>query len=215
MNEFYLGLSVGSVQTIIGHPFDTIKTNYQNNLKLKYSPLNLYKGVSYPLFSSAIVNGFLFYSNDNIYKYSKNNFVSGFFTGLLCSPLINIFETLKVKEQTNIEINFNKIKKYTSKGIIATIFRESIGTSLYFGLYYNLKEKKGPFLSGCFAGSISWILTYPFDVIKSRIQSGLCNSWYDAIKMGNFSKGLLVCVGRSFIVNGISFSTYEYLKDKG
>ena len=37
MNEFYLGLSVGSVQTIIGHPFDTIKTNYQNNLKLKYS----------------------------------------------------------------------------------------------------------------------------------------------------------------------------------
>ena len=36
MNEFYLGLSVGSVQTIIGHPLDTIKTNYQNNSKTKY-----------------------------------------------------------------------------------------------------------------------------------------------------------------------------------
>ena len=32
MNEFCLGLSVGSVQTIIGHPLDTIKTNFQNNI---------------------------------------------------------------------------------------------------------------------------------------------------------------------------------------
>jgi len=33
MKEFYLGLMVGLVQTGIGHPLDTIKTNYQNNIK--------------------------------------------------------------------------------------------------------------------------------------------------------------------------------------
>ena len=29
MNEFYLGNLVGMVQTIIGHPLDTLQTNFQ------------------------------------------------------------------------------------------------------------------------------------------------------------------------------------------
>ena len=34
MNEFILGTIVGLVQTIIGHPLDTLKTNYQNRIKI-------------------------------------------------------------------------------------------------------------------------------------------------------------------------------------
>ena len=37
MSEFTLGTCVGMVQTIIGHPLDTIKTNYQNNQTLKFN----------------------------------------------------------------------------------------------------------------------------------------------------------------------------------
>jgi len=31
MNEFVVGAIVGSVQVIVGHPLDTIKTNIQTN----------------------------------------------------------------------------------------------------------------------------------------------------------------------------------------
>lgn len=214
MSEFYLGLSVGSVQTIIGHPLDTIKTNFQNNSKTKYCIFNLYRGLSYPLTSSAIVNGFLFYSNNSINNFTKNNFVSGFVTGTICSPLINIFETLKIKEQLNKKQCITKLLKYSKMGFSATLLRESIGTSIYFGSYNYLKKDYNAFVSGSIAGASSWLLTYPFDVIKSRLQSGNCKTWVEAIKLGNFSNGLLVCLLRSFIVNGFSFSAYEFLKRK-
>ena len=42
--DFLAGLSSGITQTLIGHPLDTIKTNKQNNIKVKG---NLYKGLNY------------------------------------------------------------------------------------------------------------------------------------------------------------------------
>ena len=33
--DFFAGLCSGISQTLIGHPLDTIKTNKQNNIKLK------------------------------------------------------------------------------------------------------------------------------------------------------------------------------------
>ena len=33
MNDFIIGTCVGMIQTIVGHPLDTMKTNYQNNIK--------------------------------------------------------------------------------------------------------------------------------------------------------------------------------------
>ena len=107
MNEFTLGTCVGMVQTVVGHPLDTIKTNYQNNQVLKYNPNRLYKGLSYPLFSTTAINGLLFYSNDyfkSTYlseRYGDNHYISGFMTGLVCSPIINIFESYRVRRQLN------------------------------------------------------------------------------------------------------------------
>ena len=110
MNEFFLGTCVGMVQTVIGHPMDTMKTNYQNTqkLKLKNNPVKrLFKGIYYPLFSTTLINGFLFYSNDTLKQIHQNNFVSGFMTGVVCSPMINFFETCKVKRQLNERIGHN------------------------------------------------------------------------------------------------------------
>ena len=56
-NEYTLGNIFGITQTIIGYPFDTIKTNLQNskniNIYIK-SPLKLYTGVKYPLVLSCL-----------------------------------------------------------------------------------------------------------------------------------------------------------------
>ena len=213
MNDFTIGTCIGLVQTFVGHPLDTIKTNYQNNLKYRINFKKLYNGLRYPIISTVITNSLLFHFNGNLEKEINNSFVSGFVTGIICSPIINSFEVYKVQSQ----INNNKIIKYnylTNLGLSATFIRESIGTSLYFGTYNKLREYKiSPFLSGGLAGAISWLITYPIDVIKTRIQSNEFSSYFKAIKKGGLANGLTVCLFRSFLVNSLSFSVYDYLKN--
>lgn len=213
MDEFIYGGIVGSVQTIIGHPLDTIKVLNQNKQNINFNFKRLYSGITFPLISSVINHSFMFYLND-YFLIEDNHFKSGFVTGILCTPIINTFDILKIKYQTNYDnINIKKIMLNSEKGFIATLLRESVGCSLYFGSYNYLKDKNyNPFLSGSTAGTVSWLFTYPIDVVKTRIQSGLVNNWSDAIKKGNLFKGLPVCLTRSFIVNGFAFSAYDYLK---
>ena len=219
MNEFLLGTLVGLVQTVVGHPLDTLKTIYQNQSQVgsrKFPVTTLYRGVSYPMVSSVITNGFLFYSQDNINFFFKNNFISGFVSGFMVSPLINIFEVYKIRKQ----IGNNKTNKIFFKkdllclGLSATSTRESIGACLYFGSYNYLHDKKkySPFFSGSIAGLTSWFFTYPIDVIKTRLQSGESYDWKSAINKGNLTSGLGVCLCRSIIVNGFSFMVYENFK---
>ena len=54
MNEFIAGAVSGFGQTLVGHPFDTVKVRLQNNVSLtKLKPQHYYRGVGYPLFSSS------------------------------------------------------------------------------------------------------------------------------------------------------------------
>ena len=55
---------------------------------------------------------------------------------------------------------------------------------------------------------LSWLITYPIDVIKTRIQSEKYNL-KNALSKGKFNHGLSYCLLRSFIVNGFSFLVYE------
>ena len=57
------------------------------------------------------------------------------------------------------------------------------------------------FISGGIAGILSWLIPYPIDTIKSRIQIGY--SLKKSIKLGNYYKGLNFCLLRAFLVNGI------------
>ena len=86
MNEFTLGTFVGVVQTVIGHPLDTIKTNYQNNKILRFnknSITTLYRGLSYPLFST--YHKWIFCSIQMIPLIILviTIFISGFMTGIV------------------------------------------------------------------------------------------------------------------------------------
>ena len=47
--EYIIGNFVGLTQTLIGYPFDTIKTNIQNGNNLKLlNYRNIYNGIKYP-----------------------------------------------------------------------------------------------------------------------------------------------------------------------
>jgi solute carrier family 25 (mitochondrial carnitine/acylcarnitine transporter), member 20/29 len=213
MSEFFYGNLVGLSQVLVGHPLDTIKTFYQIGTTIgKITPKKLYRGVTFPTISSVITNGLMFQTNKSIYESSNNYFVSGALTGIITSPIINIFEVYKIKTQLGYPIK--NIFKLSYSGISATIFRESLGMSIYFGGYHYLINKEiSPFLSGGIVGSLSWLFTYPIDVIKTRLQSEVSKSWSSAIKRGHLFKGLEICLLRSFIVNGISFKIYNKLNN--
>ena len=69
-----------------------------------------------------------------------------------------------------------------------------------------------PFLAGGFAGVSSWVFSYPFDTIKTRLQSGEYNNWRKSIYKGKLFSGINIAIFRAFLVNSISFWMYENLK---
>ena len=85
--------------------------------------------------------------------------------------------------------------------------------SIYFGVYYDLKNKISDFHAGGIAGICNWLLTYPLDIIKTRQMTYYLN-FKEAWKMGNLTKGLNVCLVRAYLVNAVGFQSYEYCKDK-
>jgi hypothetical protein len=68
------------------------------------------------------------------------------------------------------------------KGFWATFNRDGVSTGLYFLIYYSIKDyrKKNKLkfdslekcLAGGLAGLVTWFVTFPFDTIKSIIQTG-------------------------------------------
>ena len=211
-NEFFNGAMVGIVHTIIGHPFDTLKTNLQNNIKLRNINYKyLFNGITYPLISTVTISGFVFDINEVFYKKLNNHYYSGLLSGLITSPIINYIDFCKVNRQLNKKIMYSNI----FKGLSASSVRESIGVSIYFGMYDQLNSNKiHPFFAGGVAGVSSWLFSYPFDTIKTRLQSGDYNNWKNCILKGNLFSGLNIAIFRAFLVNSISFWIYENLKNE-
>ena len=214
-NDFLNGIIVGLVQTLTGHPFDTIKVLKQGKKNINYKTLNfprLYRGITYPLCGYGIFNSMQFgtyqYFNNIIDNSILAGAGSGFISGLMLSPI----DVLKIKNQV---IGTHKVNLF--RGMHLTCFRESLSTAIYFKSYYtclSYSQKKNSFdsfISGGIAGVLSWFFVYPIDVVKTRIQSYEFNTISSAIKRGNLWRGLSFCLIRAFIVNGSGFTVYNYL----
>ena len=231
MVDFISGALSGFSQVLVGHPLDTIKTRLQYNKPLTYKFNKLYRGLKYPLYTSVMVNTLLFKMNNDLNNYTNNYFVSGALTGVGIAFIRNPFELYKVKAQNNIKQidikknikknknikniknNFKNIIKLNYRGIGPTLLREISAKSLFFGSYNTMREKSDNILLiGGLSGFITWSITYPFDVLKTRIQSNDKLTIKTALAQKNMWKGYVPCVIRSFIVNSIGFTVYEESK---
>jgi solute carrier family 25 carnitine/acylcarnitine transporter 20/29 len=210
-NEYIKGGLIGVSQTIIGHPFDTIKVLQQNNIKINQSilkPKILLSGIKYPIIISTAYNSAIFGLYSFFNKNNMSTFQSGFLSGALMSIVLNPFEYYKI----NYQLLENKKQNKIWRGIHFTMARESIATGIYFQNYYFLKEKNiSPFIAGGIAGCNSWIVTYPIDTIKTRYQSNHNFLIKDIVNQKNIYKGITFCLIRAFLVNGVSFSLYDIL----
>ena len=211
--ELFYGAFSGLCQNIVGFPLDTIKVLKQNNMGFKYNnPLRYYRGFSYSTTSQIVTTSLNFFLLHKIDDYIKNKYISGFFTGVLITPCVFVFEVGKIKNQVSnkrIKIDFQDVLSTKGKG--TTLVRESIALSIYFGVYYQLKNKLSDFHAGGIAGMCNWFFTYPLDIIKTR-QMTYYLDFKKAYKMGNLTQGFAVCLLRAYIVNAVGFQSYEYAK---
>jgi hypothetical protein len=202
-NFDYIAFINGTIQTIVGHPLDTLKTWRQSNIKGRFVLKSLFRGVSYPLATNSIVNHIQF----NLMEQKYDNWMINYgltvgFTSLFLTPI----EYFKIRRQNNLKISF-------PKGLGITLLREIPGCITYFGIIRNFKSVTGidsDFLTGGVAGTTSWLLCYPFDTIKTKIQSDV--PFKNAIR-GPYYNGLSYCLVRGFIANALGYYCYVKLKD--
>ena len=118
------------------------------------------------------------------------------------------------------------------KGLGATLLRDGIPHGVWFASYEYCKtelskqEYEGaakeiitPMLSGAFAATTAWLVGYPFDLIKTRIQAGtgqgVISTAKDLVEEANgrvlygLYRGFGLKLLRSIPASAIGFLTYE------
>lgn len=204
MNDLGVGLSIGLVQSGLGHPLDTIKTLMQNGQSFRYlSPLAYYRGVAFPLVASLVFNGTTFPIFTQLQLKTKNAYISGAMAGVAIAPIDYAFDVGKIRQQTLTRVPLHL------KGVGLSCFRTVLAMSLYFGVYNDLTLTYGPLMAGAAAGLSNWTVTYPMDLISTRQIAGNLHV-LDAMS-GNLFKGYLPCALRAIIVNSATFYVYEKL----
>lgn len=188
----------------------------------------LYRGISSPMGGVALVNAIVFGVYGNMQRRSsdpdsiKSHFLAGSAAGLaqsiVCSPMELIKTRLQLQSQNMKSKQFRgalhclghifKTEGFRGvyRGIGITALRDLPGFSSYFVSYEMLiRASPNPgnfylFMAGGIAGVISWILTVPIDVIKSRLQA-------DGIGDKPKYTGISDCFRQSYKEEGLAFLT--------
>lgn len=191
------------------------------SLVAKNGIMGLYKGISSPLTGVAAINAIVFGVYGNVQRRStdpeslRSHFfagaAAGFAQSILCSPM----ELVKTRVQLmGSGSPFQCLKNiYRSEGVRGvfkgyglTVMREIPAFSSYFVTYELLTKTDSDvpvstvrmLLAGGLAGTASWVITYPVDVIKSRLQS-------DGMAGPAKYTGALDCLKKSTASEGYSF----------
>ena len=126
--------------------------------------------------------------------------------------------------------------KGLNRGQIPTTIRESTGLCLYFSLIervtqYLTPPNAGsnvpiyvPMIAGGVGGTFYWVFNYPFDYVKTLMQSDkfgdfkyptMMSCFREQYRIGGWStffKGYGICMMRSFPVNAAAVATYRTMQ---
>jgi solute carrier family 25 carnitine/acylcarnitine transporter 20/29 len=202
--SFFAGFLSGTIQTVVGHPLDTLKVWKQRNIQP--NPTKLFRGICYPLLTGTFITGGQFASYNWLNKYTDSAFACGAFSGIFSGLCIAPVDKYKIAAQTK-----GRLSKY---GLFSCMLREIPSSSIYFGSYSYLRENNIHIMpAGALSGASSWLLTYPMDIIKTQVQTGESTTKDAVLSMiqgkTQITNGLGFCLVRALIVNAIGFYVYE------
>ena len=129
--EYLVGYCVGISQTIIGYPFDTIKTRLQTNSIKIMKPKSIWMGIRYPLINSTLINTITFGNRDYFIRKTDNYVLSYTLVGLINGVVQNQLDNAKVKSQVTGEVA-KLPRKFVFNGMKYSVLLESFSMPIYF-----------------------------------------------------------------------------------
>ncbi|XP_060529925.1 mitochondrial basic amino acids transporter-like [Cylas formicarius] len=204
----------------------------------------VYRGVSSPLAGVAGINAIVFgiYGNtqrcmsdpDSLKTITLAGTIAGLCQSFVCCPMELVKSRLQLGSRSTTSVDcFKNI--YNEKGIRGlykglglTIAREVPAFGSYFFTYEILTRKidDSPvstinmLLAGGMAGVVSWTLSYPIDVIKTRIQVDTASRYLNGLDCFQQSvksegvaclfRGLSPTLLRAFPVNAVTFTVVTW-----
>eukprot|EP00092_Neocalanus_flemingeri_P001043 GFUD01001113.1.p1 GENE.GFUD01001113.1~~GFUD01001113.1.p1 ORF type:complete len:432 (+),score=63.12 GFUD01001113.1:46-1341(+) len=205
---------------------------------------SLYRGVSCPLFGVAGVSALTFSAYGNVLGLLQHQdsilsvSIAGSAAGLMQSFIVSPMELLKIQMQvcgkTGISDAVRSIYADAglggfSRGLGLTILREVPALGIYLASYELFLRKFGDsnvgiLMSGGISGILSCSVTFPQDVIKTRLQADsfgeqqkyrgawhCCQSSWKREGANFLFRGIGSTVIRSFPVTAVTFGVYSFV----
>ena len=108
--EVFPAFCAGVAQTVVGHPFDTLKVMMQNNRTWRgMSARSFYRGAGPPLAGSVLFNVTVFTSYQWMHERWPNRWTSGAFAGAVVTPVVFLVDNAKVLLQTNQRLSVRRL----------------------------------------------------------------------------------------------------------
>lgn len=200
----------------------------------------LFRGITPPLINSIVMNTVMFSVFDGVVqRIHPDPFLAGLISGFATAMISTPTDYLKIQAQLHGRSTRTVIYETMTvsphlfyRGHLANLAREGVFTMAYLGLYVRLKETTLQpetqvdssqsllriALTSSLTGALAWIISYPFDTIKTIIQSGKGNNLggmptYASVLKGRtlkeYFKGCGTSTGRAMLVTSSRMIAYE------
>mmetsp|Transcript_3962 Transcript_3962/g.6200 ORF Transcript_3962/g.6200 Transcript_3962/m.6200 type:complete len:285 (-) Transcript_3962:170-1024(-) len=210
---------------------------------------SLFSGMLPPLMTSVFVNAIIFTSYGYTLRLLKKGdddkpatpsqmFLAGMTAGFCQSWLMSPSELIKIRLQSaecqyrgtlHAARDIIRTGGITGiyRGYVSTLYREVPAFGAYFMTYYcmmdAIDDKLGDvlpsFIAGGAAGAVSWIMIYPIDIAKTKIQMSDSSPRSTLVVLKDICRvhglrylyrGLGTTIVRSLPVNAVVFPVYEF-----
>ncbi|KAL7041396.1 hypothetical protein ACKWTF_000755 [Chironomus riparius] len=194
----------------------------------KESLSGLYRGLSSPLASISVLNAIVFGVYGNVQRQSKDpesliaHFCAGSAAGLsqtlICSPMELVKSRMQIQNNIPSAVKHNNPfaclkhvwkhegRRGVFKGLGITVARDVPGFASYFVSFeMMMRQTSNPsafytLMAGGLAGTFSWVISFPVDVVKSRLQ-------VDGMDGKPKYNGAMDCIRKSYEAEGAAFLT--------
>lgn len=231
MSEISAAIWAGVITTAIGHPLDTIKVHLQTNpllisttaaAKSLIRERALYRGIVPPLANAITMNTVMFsvfvgikdsIGDNSLQSAVLAGMVSGCATACISTPTDFVKIQAQLKGVRSWDVFASTSAVHLFRGHLANVGRESVFTMVYLGLYDQLHPEGFCQVAAAssLTGGLAWIISYPFDTIKTVIQSSSTLTYQQAIRKigGNYYRGCMASTGRAVLVTSLRMIVYE------
>lgn len=240
------GAAYGLTAVLVSHPWDTIKTKQQTEPRFQHQPLlrvlrsvrpaELYRGFGAAAAGSVAFRALPFiaygYSSAELHRYAPTYCdrhpvlmagVAGSTGGLARSLVECPLEVAKVRRQVGVAWRWRAMYR----GLAVTAVRNGSVIGLFWSFVVaseGLRDRVTTsttlrsFLAGGGCSTAAWLVVYPIDVLKSRVQRGgpgegsALSALRSVSGIRGLYAGLTAGLLRSVFANGVAFVVYDKVK---